>query len=341
MTTAPRPTIKTAVLDPDASVDLPASARLLLPAGVLPYQLNWPYILAIGAYHGLALLAFMPGYFSWSGLIVAMLGTHLCGLFGINLCYHRLLTHRGLKCPKWLEHAMVVIAMSCLQETPARWVAIHRRHHQFADQQPDPHSPLASFFWAHIGWILVHQPELSRLGIYERYAKDILRDRFYVALERHDWLVWINLIQMPLFFAAGFAVAWLFGATPAEAAQVGLSILLFGVFVRTVLVWHITWAVNSVTHVWGYRNYETDEDSRNNIDRRPDLERRRLAQQPPRRPALGAPRPSLVGDGQHLAHHSLFGVDGIGERCRRTEHASRKAARRQQVEHAWLDRCPG
>lgn len=265
MTTAPRPTIKTAVLNPDGPTSIPASARLLLPAGVLPYQLNWPYILGIAAYHGLALLAFMSGYFSWSGLLVAIVGTHLCGLFGINLCYHRLLTHRGLKCPKWLEHAMVVIAMSCLQETPARWVAIHRRHHQFADQQPDPHSPLASFFWAHIGWILVHQPELSRLGIYERYAKDILRDRFYVALERHNWLVWINLIQMPLFFAAGFIVAWLFGATPADAAQTGLSILLFGVFVRTVLVWHITWAVNSVTHVWGYRNYETDEDSRNNM----------------------------------------------------------------------------
>jgi fatty-acid desaturase len=265
MTTAPRPTIKTAVLPADAPINLPASARLLLPAGVLPYQLNWAYILAIGAYHGLALLALMPGYFSWSGLAVAIVGTHLCGLFGINLCYHRLLTHRGLKCPKWLEHSMVVIAMSSLQETPARWVAIHRRHHQFADQQPDPHSPLASFFWAHIGWILVHQPELSRLGIYERYAKDILRDRFYVALERHNWLVWINLIQMPLFFAAGFAVAWLFGATPANAAHTGLSILLFGVFVRTVLVWHITWAVNSVTHVWGYRNYETDEDSRNNF----------------------------------------------------------------------------
>ena len=207
----------------------------------------------------------MPGYFSWSGLVVAILGTHLCGLFGINLCYHRLLTHRGLKCPKWLEHAMVVIAMSCLQETPARWVAIHRRHHQFADEQPDPHTPLAGFFWSHIGWILVHQPELSRLGIYERYAKDILRDRFYVALERHNWLVWINLLQMPLFFAAGFAVGWLSGETPAAAAQTGLSILLFGVFVRTVLVWHITWAVNSVTHVWGYRNYETDEDSRNNL----------------------------------------------------------------------------
>jgi fatty-acid desaturase len=266
MTTVKLPTIKTAVLAAaDSTIPFAANERLLLPAGVRPFQFNWPYILVISAYHGAALLAFMPGYFSWSGVVTALLGTHLCGLFGINLGYHRLLTHRGLKCPRWLEHAMVVVAMSCLQETPARWVAIHRRHHQFADQQPDPHSPLASFFWSHVGWILVHQPELSRLGIFERYAKDILRDRFYVALERHHGLVWINLLQMPLFYAAGFAVAWLAGEPPIEAAQTGLSILMFGVFVRTVLVWHITWAVNSVTHLWGYRNYETDEDSCNNL----------------------------------------------------------------------------
>src|ERR1700716_2974414 len=265
MTTVPRPTAKAAVLTPDDLAPSSADTLIPLPAGVRPFRLNWPYIVGIGAYHVVALMAFLPGYFSWSGLLIAVLGTHLCGLFGINLCYHRLLTHRGLKCPKWLEHAMVIIAMSCLQDTPARWVAIHRRHHQFADQQPDPHSPLASFFWAHMGWILVNQPELARLGIYQRYAKDILRDRFYVALERNNSLVWINLGQMPLFFGAGFAVAWLSGETPAAAVQTGLSILLFGVFVRTVLVWHITWAVNSVTHLWGYRNYETDEDSRNNI----------------------------------------------------------------------------
>ena len=60
-------------------------------------------------------------------------------------------------------------------------------------------------------------------------------------------------------------MAWFLGATPADAVQTGVTILLFGVFVRTVLVWHITWAVNSVTHLWGYRSYETDEDSRNNI----------------------------------------------------------------------------
>jgi len=265
MTLAQLPAIDTAELATADCAIATANERLKLPAGVRPFPLNWLYIVVIGAYHVAALAAFMPGYFSWSGFAVALLGTHLCGLFGINLCYHRLLTHRGLKCPKWLEHAFVVVAMSCLQETPARWVAIHRRHHQYADERPDPHSPLASFFWAHIGWILVNQPELSRLGIYQRYAKDILRDRFYVALERHHWLVWINLLQMPLFFAAGFAVAWLSGETPAAAATTGLSILLFGVFVRTVVVWHITWSVNSVTHLWGYRSYETDEDSRNNV----------------------------------------------------------------------------
>ena len=71
---------------------------------------------------------------------------------------------------------------------------------------------------------------------------------------------------MPLFFAAGFAAAWLFGRNAGRRRRRPVSsILLFGVFVRTVLVWHITWAINSVTHLWGYRNYETDEDSRNNL----------------------------------------------------------------------------
>jgi fatty-acid desaturase len=87
MTTARRPTTKTAVLAAaDYTPDAARNERLMLPAGVRPFRLNWPYIIVIGAYHVAALLAFMPGYFSWSGLIVAMLGTHLCGLFGINLC---------------------------------------------------------------------------------------------------------------------------------------------------------------------------------------------------------------------------------------------------------------
>jgi stearoyl-CoA desaturase (delta-9 desaturase) len=116
-----------------------------------------------------------------------------------------------------------------------------------------------------MGWLFVKHSELSRLGIYERYAKDILRDSFYLALERNALQLTINLVQLPVFFAIGFVAAWWLGDTAAMAAQYGASLVLFGAFVRTVIVWHQTWAVNSIAHVWGYRNYDTDEDSRNNL----------------------------------------------------------------------------
>mgnify|MGYP003380304457 CR=1 FL=1 len=84
-----------------------------------------------------------------------------------------------------------------LQGTRARWCAPPTRPHQFADERPDPHSPLASFFWSHVGWILVHQPELSRLGIYERYAKDILRDPSYRRMEKEPSLLHTSQPHQP------------------------------------------------------------------------------------------------------------------------------------------------
>jgi fatty-acid desaturase len=185
------------------------------------------------------------------------------GVLGINLCYHRLLTHRGFVCPKWLEHTFAILGVCCLQDTPARWAAIHRRHHQHADEQQDPHSPLVNFFWGHMGWMLVENAETSRLGTYERYAKDILRDPFYKMIERN--FAWIILASWAVFFLGGFVAELLRGGRMMDAVQFGASVLIWGVFVRTVTVWHITWSVNSVTHIWGYRNYATDEDSRNNV----------------------------------------------------------------------------
>jgi stearoyl-CoA desaturase (delta-9 desaturase) len=235
------------------------------PQGTQPPRIAWVYAGAVVLYHLVALLAFVPWFFSWTGVVLAVLGLYVFGTLGINLCYHRLLTHRGFVCPKWLEHAFALLGVCCVQETPARWVAVHRRHHQHADEQSDPHSPLVSFFWGHMGWVMVENRELSRLGIFERYAKDILRDRFYVWLERsHAW-VWVVLLSWAAFFLGGFMSQLVGGAPAAEAAQFGASVLVWGVFVRTVAVWHITWSVNSVTHLWGYRNYATDEDSRNNI----------------------------------------------------------------------------
>ena len=256
---------KTATLANPESPALETSGRLPFPAGVIPRQFDWPNVAILGSYHLVALLALVPWYFSWTGVVLAIVVARVSGLLGINICYHRLLTHRGFRTPKWFEHCLAVIAICCVQDTPARWVAVHRRHHQHADDQPDPHSPLVNFLWGHLGWLIVKNPELNRLGIYERYAKDILRDPFYVALERNFLQLKIILLQWLVFFGAGFGAELLLGGTLAQAAQFGLSLLIWGVFVRTVFVWHQTWAVNSVTHLWGYRNYQTDEDSRNNV----------------------------------------------------------------------------
>ncbi len=220
---------------------------------------------AITAIHILALLAFIPWFFSWTGVVLALLGLYVFGLLGINLCFHRLLTHRGFVCPKWLEHALAILGLCCVQDTPARWVAIHRRHHEHADERPDPHSPLAGFLWAHIGWMLFRNSDLTRMGLVTRYSKDIMRDPFYAKLERNFRWVWVILISWAIFFAAGFVGAIALGGNIVDGIQFGLSLLVWGVFVRTVVVWHVTWSVNSVTHLWGYRNYETGEDSRNNF----------------------------------------------------------------------------
>jgi fatty-acid desaturase len=242
-----------------------ANKKLPLPSSVAPIRVVWLYASGIVVCHLVALLAFIPWFYSKTGVVLAILGLYVFGTLGINLCYHRLLTHRGLVCPKWLEHFFAILGVCCLQDTPARWVAIHRQHHQHADQQPDPHSPWVNFFWGHVGWVLIENDDLARRSAFERYAKDILRDNFYKRLERNGLWITVVVTSWALFFVAGAVVELLMGGSTINAVQFGASLLIWGVFVRTVLVWHITWSVNSVAHLWGYRNYETDEDSRNNV----------------------------------------------------------------------------
>src|SRR3984893_3044004 len=149
----------------------------------------WPYALAVVAYHLLLPLAFVPWLFSWTGLLLIPLGNYVFCSLGIGAGYHRLLTHRSYRCPEWLEHALAVLGICSLQDSPARWVMIHRLHHQHSDQQPDPHSPLVRWFWGHMGWLLVENRQLSTLDTYERYVRDLLRDRFYRRMERG--LLWV------------------------------------------------------------------------------------------------------------------------------------------------------
>jgi stearoyl-CoA desaturase (delta-9 desaturase) len=247
------------------SLDIVADRIALLTAAAVPRRrkIAWRYTLVLIGVHLAAAFAFVPWFFSWTGVILAVIGLHLFGIIGITVCYHRLLTHRAFACPKWVEHTLAIIGLLGMQDAPARWVAVHRLHHQHADAARDPHSPVESFWWSHIGWMLVEHPELTRYGIYERYAKDVLRDRFYVFMERQ--IGWIMLASWLAFYLGGFLFVLGRGGTLLQAVQFGASLLVWGVFVRVVASWHVAWSINSVTHCFGYRNYETDEDSRNNL----------------------------------------------------------------------------
>src|SRR3954454_18556622 len=143
-----------------------------------------PILTGVVAFHALALLACVPWLFSWSGLAWAVAGLYLFGTLGINIGYHRLLTHRAFACPLWLEHALAVLGVCCWQGSPMSWVAVHRMHHQHSDDESDPHSPRESFFWSHMGWFLIWDPALYNLSTYDRYARDLFQDRFYKWLER-------------------------------------------------------------------------------------------------------------------------------------------------------------
>jgi stearoyl-CoA desaturase (delta-9 desaturase) len=235
---------------------------LPLPIGASHRRINWRYLFAVGTYHLLALLAFHPWFFSRSGVALAVIGVYVYGAAGINLCYHRLLSHRSFRCPLWLEHSFAMIAVCCVQDTPARWVATHRLHHHRADDRPDPHGPLVNLFWSYMGWLFVENTDLRRGVAYDRYARDILRDKFYRWIERN--VVWITFGQSLVYFAAGFLIELSLGGTIQQALQFGTSVWLWRVVIRTILVWHVTWCGNSFPHLFGYRNYETSDNSRNN-----------------------------------------------------------------------------
>ncbi|MCA9230198.1 MAG: fatty acid desaturase [Planctomycetales bacterium] len=232
---------------------------------VNPVRIRWRYALSIPAIHLLACLAFVPWFFSWTGVVLCVLGLYVFGTLGINLCYHRLLTHQGFVAPKWLEHSLAILGVCTMQDTPACWVAMHRMHHKYSDTRPDPHSPLVNFLWGHCGWLMIVNRDFRNVNYYERFVRDILKDPFYLRLERNSFWTVVYAIHALVFFLIGFGIGRATGTTAMDGVQFGLSLVVWGVLLRTVVTWHITWSVNSVTHLWGYQNYNTRENSQNNM----------------------------------------------------------------------------
>ena len=258
----------TATIDPPESTEAISGGadpqQLPHPEETQPFRILWETVIVLGMVHVVALYAFLPWtaeyLFTWSGFILAILGHFVFGMMGITIGYHRMLTHRGFTSPKWFEHILATLGMCNLQDSPARWVAIHRMHHQHSDKQPDPHSPFVSFLWGHVGWVVCRHKSLDRTIHYERYVRDLLRDPFYLKLERRGGWFFVFLAHGIVITATGAVVGFFMGDTLRYAA----SWTVWAVAARTMFVLHGTWAVNSISHVFGYRNYETRDGSRNN-----------------------------------------------------------------------------
>jgi stearoyl-CoA desaturase (delta-9 desaturase) len=253
-------------LDPVAEAATAPGMRLPTPAGVDLTRIHPGYIGTFLLVHAAATLACLPWLFSWIGVASLFAGIVLFGQFAITIGYHRLLSHHSFHAPKWLERSLATLAMCAGQETPARWVAWHRLHHLHSDHREDPHTPLVSFLWAHVNWLVYEKRDhMQTFALFDRYARDILRDPYYF------WIEKIPLASCVFFVAHAVVIGLVGGAAflaaygpTAEALRLTLSLLVWGVALRTVAVWHITWSVNSLTHLFGYRNFDTPDGSRNN-----------------------------------------------------------------------------
>jgi stearoyl-CoA desaturase (delta-9 desaturase) len=190
-----------------------------------------------------------PFTFTWSGLGVC-LALYLAAGFGVTMGYHRLLTHRSFRTPKPVEYLLAVLGSLASQGGPLQWVAVHRQHHQHSDAEGDPHSPRDGLLWAHMLWWMPHDPALDDATRYRLYVPDLAKDPVHRFLQRYQ--VVPPLVLAGLLFGVG--QAW---------GGVGLSWLVWGMSVRTALLYHATWLVNSATHVWGYRSYPTRDRSTN------------------------------------------------------------------------------
>jgi len=195
-----------------------------------------PFILV----HVVALGVFLIPFKAWYvGLAV---GLYYLRMFGVTAGYHRYFSHRSFKTSRVFQFLLAWLAVSSAQKGVLWWAAHHREHHRYSDQPEDVHSPVQRSLWfAHVGWIFAPRNFDTNLG----HVGD---------LARFPELRWLDKWHMvpPIVLAAGLL---LWG---------GLPVLLWGFFVSTTLLWHGTFTINSLAHLFGSRRYATPDDSRNN-----------------------------------------------------------------------------
>jgi stearoyl-CoA desaturase (delta-9 desaturase) len=194
----------------------------------------------------------------WSDLVL-FFGFYIVTAIGITVGYHRLFTHRAFDAPKGVKYALAIMGSMSVQGSLIDWVADHRKHHAFTDEEGDPHSPhghgggfkgaFKGLVYAHMGWLLETQGAADK----KRFAKDLLEDPGLRKIsKRFPWIVLLSL-----------ALPTLLGFLLTGTAMGALTGYIWGGLVRIFFVHHVTWSVNSVCHFFGTRRFDVEDESTN------------------------------------------------------------------------------
>ena len=229
-----------------------------------PHPTTAPMLIAVFApLVGLGIgitVTWMAGFMGWLYLGL-LLGGCFFTLLGITVSYHRLLSHRSYDCVAPMRFLFTALGAMAIEGSPIRWCAVHRRHHQYSDNEGDPHSPhlheggfwnaLKGFHYAHMGWLFT---EFWSDADMKRYVPDLYRDPISRFISNSYYIFVILSIAIPMAIAGLVTMSW-------TGAVLGA---LWGGLVRVFLAHHITWSVNSVCHVFGSREFHSDDHSTNN-----------------------------------------------------------------------------
>jgi len=214
-------------------------------------------ILASLPFWGVHLACLLVFWAGWSWVAVATcVAAYVVRMFGVTAVYHRYFSHRTYKTSRPVQFVLAVLGTSAVQKGPLWWAAHHRHHHRHADTDQDIHSPtVKGFWWSHVGWILSNQYVTTKMDAIRDFAK-FPELRF---LNRYH-------LVTPITLAVGlFGFGWLLGHHATSLETSGLQMLVWGFFVSTTLLYHGTFAINSLAHVFGRRRFATKDTSRNSF----------------------------------------------------------------------------
>ena len=208
---------------------------------------------------GLVVWQVWGDFLRWSDVVVFAIMYVATGL-GITVGFHRHFTHRSFKTSRPVRATLAVLGSAAIEGPVISWVADHRKHHTFADQEGDPHSPhvdhgvgfrgaFKGLLHAHVGWLFIH----TQRGLRRRYARDLIDDPIVEFVDR-KFVYWA---------IGGLVAAFLLGWAIGGSLYAGLTGLLWGGAVRMLVVHHVTFSINSLCHFFGRRRFETDDESRN------------------------------------------------------------------------------